>query len=370
MKMRCDLFSLKEGLDSMEREFSPEELSQLVKAAQIVAPGFTQDEYQSLVDSQEKLSESGFCDATWAVVRLQEQKGINCADALEAVEELLRDKAKLETDIASLEKKHALLEEKTRQAEETHRQLNEAIKQARGKLEALKSEHQKEAQEFNDFKEKARLEKERIDKDLEKCHKKAGITEEEVKVAGNLKAELDKHGFSLELTLGLAQEFAGYEDARDKLAEGLKKYKTLSAFLVSINQEGEEKKKTLQAEISGLEGNRRQAEYVLSQLRGEQTREENLLSQLQSQIAEKGDMVSFYHRHRHLQLLIEYLDNQGGITFHHCTICGALFWIVRPGASNMTACKCPWCGNVFNEPDKTAYTITGQQPGAPVKLIA
>jgi len=66
----------------MEHEFSPEELSQLVKAAQVAAPGFTQDEYQSLVDSQEKLGESGFCDATWAVVRLQEQKGINCADVL------------------------------------------------------------------------------------------------------------------------------------------------------------------------------------------------------------------------------------------------------------------------------------------------
>jgi len=146
--------------------------------------------------------------------------------------------------------------------------------------------------------------------------------------------------------------------------------KTFSAFLVSINREGEEKKKTLQAEVSNLEGSRRQAEYILSQLRAEQSREESLLSQLQSQIAEKCDMVSFYHQHRHLQPLIEYLDNQGGITFHHCTICGALFWIVRPGASNMTAYKCPWCGNVFNEPDKTAYTITGQQPGAPVKLMA
>jgi hypothetical protein len=122
----------------------------------------------------------------------------------------------------------------------------------------------------------------------------------------------------LELVLGLAQELAGYEDARDKLAEGLKKYKTFSAFLVSINQEGEAKKKTLQVEISSLEGSRRQAEYILSQLRDAHSREENLLSQLQSQIAEKGDVVSFYHRHRNLQPLIEYLDNQGGIIFHHC----------------------------------------------------
>ena len=353
----------------MEREFSPEELSQLVKAAQIVAPGFTQDEYQSLVDSQEKLDETGFCDATWAVVRLQEQTGINCADVLEAVKELLWDKAKLETDIASLEKKQALLEEKTRQAEDTLRQLNETIKQAKDELVKIKSEHQKEAEALVSFKEKARLEKGSVDKDLEKCRKKAGVTEEQVVLAGNLKAELEKHGFSLELVLGLSQEFAGYEDARDKLAEGLKKYKTFSAFLVSINREGEEKKKTLQAEVSNLEGSRRQAEYILFQLRDEQGREESLLSQLQSQIAEKGDMVGFYHRHRHLQPLIEYLDNQGGITFHHCVICGVLFWIVRPGATNMSGYKCSWCGNMTIEPDKTAYTITGQQPGALVKLI-
>jgi predicted RNA-binding Zn-ribbon protein involved in translation (DUF1610 family) len=36
----------------------------------------------------------------------------------------------------------------------------------------------------------------------------------------------------------------------------------------------------------------------------------------------------------------------------------------------MTAYKCPWCGNVFIEPDKTSYTITGQQFGTVVQLIA
>jgi predicted nucleic acid-binding Zn-ribbon protein/predicted RNA-binding Zn-ribbon protein involved in translation (DUF1610 family) len=353
----------------MEHEFSPEEISQLVKVAQIMAPGLTQEDYQSLVDSQEKLGESGFCEAVWAVVRLQEQKGFNCAEVLEAVEELLRDKAKLETDIANLEKKQAQLEERNRQAEETHRQLKDAVAQTKKELTTLKLEHQKEAEELDDFKEKGRLEKERIDKELGKCRKKASVTEEQVVIAGNLKAELEKHGFSLELALGLSQEFAGYADARDKLAEGLKKYGTFTAYLAAINQEGENRKKALQAEINGLEGSRRQAEYILSQLRTEQSREENMLSQLQSEIAEKGDVVGFYHRHRHLQPLIEYLDNQGGITFHHCTICGAIFWIIRPGATNMSAYKCPWCGNVLIEPDKKAYTITGQQPGALVKLI-
>jgi len=353
----------------MEHEFSPEEVSQLVKAAQIVAPGLTHEEYQSLVDSQEKLGESGFCEAVWAVVRLQKEKGIKCAEVLDAVEELLQDKTRLESDTTSLEKKRVQLEERNRQAEETLRQVNEAAKQAQGELEAIKSEHQKEEEALDDFREKASLEKQRIDKDLEKCRKKAGVTEEQVVMAGNLKAGLEKRGFSLELVLGLSQEFAGYEDARDKLTEGLKKHKTFTAYLAAINQEGEDKKKALQAGISSLEGSRRQAEYILSQLRGEQTREENLLFQLQSQIAEKGDVVSFYHRHRHLQPLIEYLDSHDGVTFHHCTICGALFWIIRSGKSNMSAYKCPWCGNVLIEPDKDAYTITGQQPGALVKLI-
>jgi DNA repair exonuclease SbcCD ATPase subunit len=353
----------------MEHEFSPEEISQLVKAAQIMAPSLTQEDYQSLVDSQEKLGESGFCEVVWAVVRLQEQKGINCAEVLEAVEELLRDKAKLETDIANLEKKQAQLEERNRQAEETHRQLKDAVAQTIKELTTLKLEHQKEVEELDDFKEKVRLEKERIDKDLEKCRKKAGVTEEQTVMAGNLKAELEKNGFSLELVMGLSQEFAGYADARDRLAEDLKKYKTFTAYLAAVNQEGEDRKKALQAEINSLEGNCRQAEYILSQIREAHSREESMLSQLQSQIAEKGDMVSFYHRHRHLQPLIEYLDNDGGITFHHCTVCGALFWIVRPGVSNLSVYKCSWCGNVLIEPDKTAYGITGQQPGTPVKLI-
>ncbi len=354
----------------MEHEFSPEEIGQLVKAAQIVAPGLTPDEYQALVDSQEKLGASGFCDAVWAVIQLQQQKGFNCAEVLDAVEDLLRDKTKLEADITGLEKKQAQLADKNRQAEETHRQLKDAVTQTKKELAALKSEHQKEAEALNDFKEKARLEMERIDKDLEECRKEAGVTKEQVGVAGNLKAELDKGGFSLELALGLSQEFAGYADARDKLAEGLKKYRTFTAYLAAINQEGDARKKTLQAEINGMEGSRHQAEYVLSQLRGEQTRVDSLLSQLQSQIAEKSEMIGFYHRHWHLQPLIEYLDSQGGITFHHCIICGALFWIIRPGRTNLSMYKCPWCGNVLTEFDKTAYSITGQQPGMLVRLIS
>ena len=127
----------------MEHEFTSEEVSQMVKAAQIVAPGFTQDEYQSLVDSQEKLGESGFCDATWVVVRLQEQKSINCADVLDAVEELLQDKAKLETYIAALEKKQGQLEERNRLSEGNLRQLNESVKQANHELGEIKSELQK-----------------------------------------------------------------------------------------------------------------------------------------------------------------------------------------------------------------------------------
>ena len=354
----------------MEYEFSPDEISQLVKAAQIVAHGLTQEQYHSLIDSQEELGKSGFCETVWAVVRLQRQKGISCAEVLDAVEQLLREKVKLDADIANLEEKQTQFEDRNRQAEEAYRQLNERVAQARGELEAVESEHQKEKEALDDFKEKARLEKERIDKDLEECREKASVTKEEMAVAGNLKAELQKHGFSLELVLTLAQECAGYEDARDRLAEGLKRYRTFTAYLAAINQQGEARKKTLQNEINTLEGNRRQSDYILSRLRDEHSREESFLSQLKSEIAEKGDMVGFYYHYRHLQPLVEYLDSQGGVTFHHCTWCGALFWIIRAGKTNRGAFKCPWCGLVPVESDKTAYTITGQEPGALVKLIA
>ena len=39
--------------------------------------------------------------------------------------------------------------------------------------------------------------------------------------AGRIKAEVESHGFTLELVLDLSKEFAGHKNAREKLAEGI-----------------------------------------------------------------------------------------------------------------------------------------------------
>ncbi len=84
----------------------------------------------------------------------------------------------------------------------------------------------------------------------------------------------------------------------------------------------------------------------------ERAQHEALLSQLKAEIAEKGELVGFYHRYVHLQSLIEYLGTSNHLTFHHCMWCGALFWVLRTGSVPSSIYKCPWCSLALVEADK------------------
>lgn len=96
----------------------------------------------------------------------------------------------------------------------------------------------------------------------------------------------------------MAGEFAGYTNARERLAEALKKYGKLTSYLASI-----------ETDIKTLGENRRHMEDNLSRLDKERGQHEVFLSQLKTEIAEKSDLVCFYHRYIHLRSLIEYLGS-------------------------------------------------------------
>lgn len=353
----------------MNPEFSPEEINQIVRAARVWAPGFTQEQLQELVNSQHQLADSGFCKAAWGMLRLEQEKGIPCTEALDGYEQLLRDKAELETELASLREELIAQQDANREAREQCGQIKGAIEQAKEQLQAVQAERQREEKELVAFRMKAEREKQRVDRELEEYQRIANVAREEITGAGKLKDQLASRGFTIEFALDLCQEFVGHENAREELAKALKEHQTLTNYIVALNEWAEGRKKALQADIKELEGNRHQLEGVLSQLRAERGREETILSQLSAEIAENGEIVGFYHRYLLLQPLIEYLGSWVNVTFHHCNWCGALFWILCPGKFKISARKCPWCGLILVEPDRNAYAAIGQPPGTSLKLL-
>lgn len=218
----------------MDIELSPEQINQIVRAARVLAPGFSEEQLQWLVDCQRWLADSGFCEAAWGLVRLEQERDITCAKALDACEELLQEKAQLEAGLARLKEKEQTQQMANREAEGEYQRIKEATEQAKKELAELKAERQREEKELVAFNKKAEREKKRIAQEVEEYRQKANVSEQEVAAARQLKAEVERCGFSLELMLGLSREFADYQDAREKLAEALKKHRTLTEYLAAM----------------------------------------------------------------------------------------------------------------------------------------
>ncbi len=341
----------------MNRDLTAEELKEVIRAARVFSPGFGESELQGIAELQRRLKDSGDLETVRAVSRLESERGIPLSQALETYDHLVRENVELEKKVAahraSLERFEGIL----REIEARRRELVEANKRAVSELEKLRRQHEKDQKELEDFRAKATLERQRIEEELVEDRRKADVTEKEIATAGQLKQEVTRHGFSLELVLALAEEFGG-DNAREKLAEELKKHGKLTGYLCGI-----------EADIKRYEEGRRQLEGLLSRLGAERDRQEETLLQLNAEVTEKGELVSFYHRYVHLRPLMEYLGGWEQVTFHHCLWCGALLWVLRPGKVRSSAYKCAWCGLMSVQPDKNAYAAVAQAPGTPLKLL-
>lgn len=342
----------------MDREFSQEEITQIARAARVLAPGFSEEQLEALAGSQRQLADSGFIETSWGLVRLQKQRGAPLTQALDTYEQLLRDCAELEEKLARFQAKLQTLEDKTRQAEESYRQIEEATRQARKDQQKMKREREQEEKRLIAFIKKAEREKERISREIEESRRKADVTEEEIVAAGQLKAEVARCGFSIEFTLDLCQEFAGYENAREELARALGEHGALTrsnAALAEEQERGESELLRLQGEQDRVARNRTELEAILSQLKAE--------------ISGNKEILEFYHRYLGLRPLMEYLGGWNSMTFHHCVWCGALF-LIAPGKTRFRGVfRCPWCGLGLTEYDRQAYATTGLPVGTPLKLL-
>jgi len=342
----------------MANEFTAEELKEVIRAARVFNPGFSEEQFQSLIELERHVADPGYLETVKGLQKLEKETGITLSEALEAHGQLLHENEKLKRKLTAQNGRLEALNEHQKAIEKRGQELVKAVQDAAAQLEKLRQEKESEEKALTTFQKKAARERKRIEEELAEYRQKADVTEAEIATAGQTKQEVTKHGFTLELALGLAAEFASYASARERLAEALKKHGKLTSYLAA-----------LETEIKTVEDKRRYLEGVLSRQEKEIEEHQLLLSQLKAEIAEKSELVGFYHRYVHLRPLIEYLGGSDHLTFHHCLWCGALFWVLRPGGVATSVYKCPWCGLTLVEPDKNAYAAVAQPPSTPLKLL-
>jgi len=353
----------------METEITTEELGQIVRAARVLSSDFSEEQIQSLSYGWQRLADSGFLDAVWGMTRLQQEQGTSCSEALDANKELLQKMESLESKLAVLKEKVAQEHNKHNEATRVHQQLLGKIAAANNELKVTQAAIQKEQEQLSSSQEKAEKEKGRIEKELEQCKKAAGVTAEEIASAGQLKSEAEKSGFNLEMMLGLAGEFASYQDARDRLAEALKTGQTLTEYISTLEQKSEEKKRDIAAEIAQLVSQRNSKQSRVDELQKTCHKLEISLVQFNADVDEEQKLRQFYVRYSPLSDLLECLVTWRQVYFLRCDnpMCAPFagithFWTDREVR------KCPHCGLSMIKPDPEPFRLLNVPEGTEFKL--
>ena len=192
----------------MSQDFDVEEIRNVIMTARVHCPGFTEDMFESLMDLEKHIADSGYLEVIQGILRLEEEKGVACTEALDACEKLMERKTKLERQIPDLEKRIESLVEQRKQASVEYEQMKKFIATVQQDLAQIKKESSLAEKNLTNLNKKLEKEKQRVEKEIEQCRQDADVTREEVATAGGLKKEAESHGFTLELMLGLAKEFA------------------------------------------------------------------------------------------------------------------------------------------------------------------
>jgi chromosome segregation ATPase len=359
----------------MENEFTIDEIKEAVQMARIYCPALTAEQFEGAVELQKRLRDSGYLETVCSLARLERERGTTCAKALDACEELLQKKAQLEAELAHLKEKEQTQQIANRGAEGEYQRIKEATEQAKKELTELKAERHKEEKELVAFNKKAERERKRIDQEVEEYQQKANVTEQEVATAGELKTQVERCGFSLELVLSLSGEFASYQDAREKLAEALKKYRTLTECLLAIRKEVEEQKVVLKSELAKLQLQRNQEQAQVRSLEETRCSLESVIAQLQADVATEEKLRKFYRQYHRVSGLMDCLAGWKQIIFLRCNnalsaMAGffdesagpAHFWTDKP------AKRCPHCGLTMLIYDEKPYQALNWPIGAPLRL--
>jgi len=320
------------------------------------------------MEVERRIADSGYLEAVLGLIRLEEEKGISCTEALDACEKLLKQKAKLEREVPDLEKRVGSLVAQVKQANTEHEQIKKDAAKARQELEQIRNEYAAAEKKLEASNMKAEKEKQRIEKEVGDCYQKANVTKEEIMTAGKVKADVESHGFTLDLVLEISKEFAGYKNVREKLAEGLKEHGSLDKYLDNLADWDNKERARIMAEIASLESQKKG-------LSNENMRLENVLSQLQADIAGEEELRRFHYRYAGYSWLLEKLAKWEQVYFMRCgnpanMTAGIIdkklgnphFWTEKLPVS------CPHCGYPITCFDTEIYQFLNRPAEEPFKV--
>jgi chromosome segregation ATPase len=343
----------------MSNEFTVNEIKEAVTLARIYSPGYTEKQLQAVTELTKRLSESGYLEAVSSIARLEKERHVHFTKALDACNRLLEDEAALEQKLSDLRSELEAIQSEVKQTQDRLHKLEETTMQAEAQC-------QKKEAELVAFRKKATKEKKRIDKELKGYRQRANLTQQEVDMAIQLRAELDKRGVTLELVLDLAQEFARYDDSREELAERLEEHRSLGESI-----------KALESDLNRLQSHQAEEQTKADRLEQKRRQLENTVSQLQADAAREEELRRFYQRYHGVSQLMDYLAAWKQIYFVRCNnplfaLTGSVsrsagnahFWMDKPPN------RCPHCGSGSNllVYDEGPYQALGIGAGTPVRL--
>ena len=353
----------------MEQQFTTEEIKDAARTARVYCHGFTEDMFESLMELERRIADSGYLEVILGLIRLEEEKGISFTEALNACEELTKRKTELERWIPDLEKRAESLVAKVKQSNMEYEQVKKDITKAEQALARIRGDYVSAEKKLEAFNRKAEKEKQRIEKEVEDCYQQANVTKEAIMTAGKVKADVESHGFTLELVLDLSKEFAGHKNAKEKLSKGLKEHGSLNKYLDNLADWGNKERTRVLAEIAGIESQKKG-------IADENIRLGNVLSQLQADIAGEETLRQFYHRYADYSELLEKMAAWDQVYFMRCgnpinMTAGVFdkkqgnphFWTDKPPVS------CPHCGYPRVYFDTEIYQYLNWPAEVPFKLI-
>jgi len=340
----------------------------MARMARVHCPGFSEDDFESLMELERRITDSAYLEAVLGLIRLEEEKGISCTEALDACEKLINQKTKLNQEISALKRRSNDLAVQIKNASTEYEQAKEAASKAGQELAQIGNDYSTAEKKLGTFVRKTEREKQRISKEVEDTYQQASINKEEIGTAGKIKAEIESHGFTLELALSLAKEFAGHKNAREQLAEGLKEHGSLNKYLAELYDGATKEREKLISEIRGLESQKKAITSESGNLK-------NILTQLQADVAYEEELRRFQRRYLPLCGLLDELSTWPQVFFMRCThpastVAGVFdktkgnhhFWTDQPPVS------CPVCGYPVLEYDIKIYNYHGWSTQQPLNI--
>lgn len=350
------------------QDFSSEEIKNVIRMARVHCPGFNEDMFESLMELGKHITNSGYLEVIQGILRLEEENGVNFTEAITTCEKLMEQREKLNRQVPDLEKKRDSLKEEIKQSSNEYEQVKRNIDKVQQELTQVETQCQEAEKKLKALQRKLEKETQRVETEIERHRQEADVTKEEISAAGRLKEEAEKYGFTVDLMLELAKEFAGHENSSKELSEGLKKHGSLTKYLDNLDEFAGKEKTKIDGEITNLESRKKA-------LVNERIRLTNIISQLQEDIKGEEELRRFYYRYVSVSPLIEQLASWNQVFFVRCThpvymLTGvfdsksgnARFWTDKPPV------MCPQCGFRNLAFDEKVYQSINYPVGQPVKL--